>query len=64
MGHAFAAEYRRVLRDRGAFGLIVLGPLIYGVFYPQPYLGQLIRDIPIAIVDDDATELSRTIIQT
>jgi ABC-2 type transport system permease protein len=53
-----------VLRDRGAFGLIVLGPLIYGLFYPQPYLGQLIRDIPIAIVDDDATDLSRTIIQT
>jgi ABC-2 type transport system permease protein len=59
----FAAEYRRVLRDRGAFGLIVLGPLIYGVFYPQPYLGQLIRGIPIAVVDDDGTDLSRTLIQ-
>ena len=64
VGHAFAAEYRRVLRDRGAFGLIVLGPLLYGLFYPQPYLGQLIRDIPIAIVDDDSTDLSRTITQT
>ncbi len=61
---AFAAEYRRVLRDRGAFGLIVLAPLIYGAFYPQPYLGQLIRGIPIAVVDDDASDLSRTIIQT
>ena len=46
-------------RDRGAFGLIVLAPLIYGVLYPQPYLGQLIRGIPIAVVDDDRTELSR-----
>ncbi|HEX4767073.1 MAG TPA: ABC transporter permease [Lichenihabitans sp.] len=59
----FAAEYGRVLRDRGAFGLIVLGPLIYGVLYPQPYLGQLIRGIPIAVVDDDGTSLSRTLIQ-
>ena len=46
-------------RDRGAFGLIVLAPLIYGVFYPQPYLGQLIRAVPIAVVDDDSSELSR-----
>jgi ABC-2 type transport system permease protein len=59
----FAAEYRRILGDRGAFGLIVLGPLLYGVFYPQPYLGQLIRGIPIAVVDDDNTPLSQTLIQ-
>jgi len=45
-------------------GLIVLAPLIYGAFYPQPYLGQLIREVPIAVVDDDGTDLSRTIIQT
>ncbi len=61
---AFTAEYGRVLRDRGAFALIVMAPIIYGVFYPQPYLGQLVRDVPIAVVDDDGSELSRTIIQT
>ncbi len=61
---AFAAEYRRVLGDRGAFGLIVLAPLVYGVFYPQPYLSQLIRGIPVAVVDDDASDLSRTLIET
>jgi ABC-2 type transport system permease protein len=60
---AFISEYGRALRDRGAFGLFVLAPLIYGVFYPQPYLGQLIRAIPIAVVDDDSSEMSRTIIQ-
>jgi len=61
---AFTTEYRRVLSDRGVFGLIVLAPIIYGVFYPQPYLGQLVKDIPIAVVDDDKTELSRRILQT
>lgn len=60
---AFATEYGRVLRDKGVFGLIVLAPIIYGFFYPQPYLGQLVRNIPIAVVDDDGTDLSRTIIQ-
>lgn len=60
---AFAAEYSRVLRDSGAFGLIVLGPLIYAVLYPQPYLGQLLRDIPVAVVDEDNTEVSRALVQ-
>jgi len=60
---AFAFEYGRALRDRGAFGLLVLAPLIYGVFYPQPYLGQLVRAIPIAVVDDDSSELSRGLVQ-
>lgn len=59
-----AAECRRILTDRGAFGLIVLAPLIYGVLYPQPYLGQVLRGIPIAVVDQDGTELSRDLVQT
>jgi len=61
---AFTEEYGQVIRDRSAFSLIVLAPIIYGVFYPQPYLRQLIKDIPIAIVDDDSSDVSRTIIQT
>ena len=58
------AEFRRVLGDQGAFSMIVLAPLIYGLLYPQPYLGQVLRGIPIAVVDQDRTELSRNIIQT
>jgi ABC-2 type transport system permease protein len=64
VGDAMFAEFRRILNDRGVFGLIVLAPLIYGLLYPQPYLGQLLRDIPIAVVDQDHTELSRDFIQT
>jgi len=64
VGAAMFAEFRRVMADRGAFGLIVLGPIIYGFLYPQPYLGQVLRDIPIAVVDQDGAELSRELIQT
>jgi ABC-2 type transport system permease protein len=60
---AFTDEFRGVVSDRMAFGLIVLAPIVYGVFYPQPYLGQLIKDIPIAVVDDDSSTVSHTIIQ-
>jgi ABC-2 type transport system permease protein len=61
---AFAAEWRRVLGDRGVFGLFVLAPALYSVFYPQPYLGQIVRDVPIAVVDNDHSELARGLIQT
>jgi ABC-2 type transport system permease protein len=63
MGAAMFAEMRRVLNDRGVFGLIVLAPVLYGLLYPQPYLGQLLRRIPIAVVDQDHTELSRNLVQ-
>jgi ABC-2 type transport system permease protein len=64
VGGAMAAELRRILNDRGVFGLIVLAPFLYGLLYPQPYLGQLLRDIPIAVVDQDHTDLSRDLVQT
>ena len=44
--------------------LIVLAPVLYGFVYPQPYLGQVLRGIPIAVVDQDGTELCRELVQT
>jgi ABC-2 type transport system permease protein len=64
IGGGFIGEWRRVLADRGVFSLLVIAPVFYGVFYPQPYLGQLVRKIPIAVVDDDRSALSRRLIQT
>ena len=63
IGGTFVAEWRRVLGDRGVLGLFILAPMLYAVFYPQPYLGQLVRNIPIAVVDQDNTDLSRGLIQ-
>ncbi len=60
---AFFGEIRRTLTDSPVFGLFVLAPIIYGFFYPQPYLSQIARDIPIAVVDQDGTETSRQIMQ-
>ena len=53
VGEAFTAEWGRVLGMRGPFIILIMAPLIYGVFYPQPYLGQILRKIPIAVVDND-----------
>lgn len=64
LGGAFIGEWRRVLRDPSVFGLFVIAPVLYGVYYPQPYLGQLLRGVPIAVVDQDRTALSRALVQT
>ena len=64
MGGAFATEWRRVLANRGAFMLLVIGPLVYGFYYPQPYLNQILRKTPIAVVDNDLSDLSLRLVQT
>jgi ABC-2 type transport system permease protein len=61
---AMSNEARRILGDPGILGLIVLAPVVYGALYPQPYLGQVLRNLPIAVVDQDHTELSRELVQT
>jgi ABC-2 type transport system permease protein len=49
---------------RSAFSLLFLAPLVYGIYYPQPYLNQILRKLPIAVVDNDLSELSRRIVET
>src|SRR5207245_2338818 len=38
VGGAFVGEWRRVLAIRGACMLLVVGPLVYGLYYPPPDL--------------------------
>jgi ABC-2 type transport system permease protein len=64
IGGAFTAEWRRVFGTRSAFSLLFLAPLVYGIYYPQPYLNQILRKLPIAVVDNDLSDLSRQIVET
>src|SRR5258707_14070330 len=56
---AFRDEFRRVFALRPVFSVLVVGSAIYKVFYPQPYLNEALRNVPIAIVDGDGTSASR-----
>jgi ABC-2 type transport system permease protein len=47
-----------VLGVHDAFALLVPGPLVYGFYYPRPYLNQILRKIPIAVVDIDLSTSS------
>ena len=62
IGGAFTTEWKRVLANRGALAMMVLAPVIYGLYYPQPYLTQILHKVPIAVVDNDLSQFSRDLI--
>jgi ABC-2 type transport system permease protein len=55
----FRDELRRIFALRPAFAIFVLGSVVYAVFYPQPYLNEALRNVPMALVDQDGTTSSR-----
>lgn len=55
----FRDEFRRIFALRPAFSVLVVAVGIYAVFYPQPYLNEALREVPIAVVDRDGTASSR-----
>ena len=55
----FRHEFRRIFTVKSAFSVMVLGAAFYAFFYPQPYLNEALRNVPIAVVDRDGTQSSR-----
>lgn len=55
----FRGEFRRMFTLRPAFSVLIAAVLVYAVFYPQPYLNEALREVPIALVDLDGTVSSR-----
>jgi ABC-2 type transport system permease protein len=55
----FRDELRRIFALRPVFSVLIVGSAFYAVFYPQPYLNEALRNVPIAIVDGDGTSVSR-----
>jgi ABC-2 type transport system permease protein len=55
----FRGEFQRIFALRPVFSVLVVGSVFYAVFYPQPYLNEALRNVPIAIVDGDGTATSR-----
>jgi ABC-2 type transport system permease protein len=55
----FRSEFRRIFALRPVFSVLVVGSAFYAFFYPQPYINEALRNVPIAIVDGDGTSLSR-----
>jgi ABC-2 type transport system permease protein len=56
-------EALRVFRDPGALLILVAAVALYSFFYPIPYLPQVLREVPVAAVDQDRTPLSRQLVR-
>ena len=55
-------ECRTVLRDRGILIFIVFVPLAYPLLYSYVYTNEVCRDVPVAVVDECNSQLSREFI--
>jgi ABC-2 type transport system permease protein len=55
----FRNEFGRIFSVKPAFSVLILGAVFYAFFYPQPYLNEALRNVPIAVVDRDGTQTSR-----
>lgn len=58
---AFVTTWRAMLADVGAFTLLFVGGIIYSFFYPLPYQRETVQQVPVVIVDQDQSAVSRQI---
>lgn len=56
---AFRAEVRALLGDGGALLVLVGAVLLYSVFYPIPYRPEVLKEVPLVVVDEDGSGLAR-----
>ena len=55
----FRQTLRDIFRQKETLTLLVGASVLYSFFYPTPYLNQVLRDLPVVVVDRDHTALSR-----
>lgn len=52
-------ELVELVKDRDIMILVLIAPLFYSIFYPTIYLNKTEFEIPVSIVDNDGSTLSR-----
>lgn len=52
-------EFRKIFRDRGVLLVIFGAIIIYPFFYPIPYSAEVLKDVPVGVIDQSNTDLSR-----
>lgn len=63
MARVFANQFRVIFKDAGVLLFFVVLPLVYPVIYTLIYNKELVREIPVAVVDDSRTAMSRQFVQ-
>lgn len=60
---AFVLTWQAILRDKAVLLLFFISGIIYSFFYPLPYSAEAVRRVPVAVVDQDQSALSRQLIR-
>ena len=56
-------EAAEIIRDKGILTFILFVPLVYPLLYSYVYTNEVVRDVPVVVVDDSGSSLSREIIR-
>ena len=59
---ALVTTVAAAVRDRGLVVMFVAAVPIYSFFYPLPYATQSVRNVPLVVVDLDASPVSRDVV--
>ncbi len=59
LNHIFREELRTIIRDKGVIIFFFLVPIGYPLLYTFIYTNEVVRDVPVAVVDDCRTAQSR-----
>ena len=57
--HIWKEEFRTTFRDQGVLIFFILVPLVYPLIYAFIYTNETLRDVPVAVVDQSHSTLSR-----
>ncbi len=58
---SFLQTLKDIFADKGVILMLIIAPVIYGFFYPWPYSSEVVNHVPVGIIDNDNSNLSRTI---
>ena len=56
-------EMRQTIKDEGVLIFFILVPLVYPLLYSWIYNNEVIHEVPVVVVDDSHTAMSRQLIQ-
>lgn len=62
LGTVMRNEYAHIFRDAGVMLIMVFAPLIYATIYSLTYGSQVLRNVPIGVVDMSKTDTSRKLV--
>lgn len=56
-------EFKTFINDHGVILIMVVGVVVYSLFYTVPYANEVVKEAPIAVVDLDQTSFSREFVR-